>query len=153
MKWVVLALVVAVSVDGAMSATCDSLPPQTCTGEGVPVCATFIKTFPTACVLESQKCELAKQGFEFVYVLIGAMMPGDSLDFNRFIFRTIHNEGDCCTTRAMTKELSYRCGTDGNVYGNLGKMKLAGCQTRDYIKEQYPVNCPDFPEGLIIIAQ
>ncbi|XP_005100684.1 four-domain proteases inhibitor-like [Aplysia californica] len=131
MKWAVLALVVAVCVGGAMSATCDSLPPQPCTGEGVPVCATFIKTFPTACVLESQKCELAKQGFEFVY----------------------HNDGDCCTTRAMTMELSYRCGTDGNVYGNRGAMALAGCQTRDYIRGQSYENCPDFPEDWIQLMQ
>ncbi|XP_005103382.1 four-domain proteases inhibitor [Aplysia californica] len=129
MKWAVFALVVAVCVGGAMSATCDSLPQQACTKEYAPVCATFIKTFPTECVLENKKCELAKQGFEFQNA----------------------RNGDCCF-RPMTMELSYRCGTDGKVYGNEGSMRHAGCETRDYIKEQSHENCPDFPEDWFVPA-
>ncbi|XP_005100155.2 four-domain proteases inhibitor [Aplysia californica] len=128
MKWLVLVLL-AVYVGGAMSASCDALKKRRCTREYKPVCATFTRTFPTQCVLESMRCELAKQGWQLDKIV---------------------SKRDCCQ-RPITSEFHYVCGSDGEVYMNPMGMEIAACEKRDYIKSVPLSNCPNIhrPPGTL----
>merc|ERR1711913_26034 len=117
-----LLFVAVAMVTEVKAASCDAKEPMACTREYAPVCATFTKTFPTACVMESNLCELAKQGLELVK----------------------SSPRDCCI-RPVTREHNPQCGSDGKVYDNPGVMASAGCTNKDYITAQDPANCPDFP--------
>ncbi|GFO07666.1 kazal-type proteinase inhibitor [Plakobranchus ocellatus] len=119
----VVVLACCLLLPSIMAASCD-LTPQACTKHYNPVCATFKKTFSNRCVMESELCRLAQDGFHLEEV------SGDN--------------SNCC---GDTGPLIYSpvCASDGKTYDNLWLMKNAACKNRDYLVEAPPTLCPDFP--------
>merc|ERR1712066_536119 len=94
------------------AASCDPDKQTACTMDWSPVCATFTRTFSNRCVLESQLCALAQQGFEYNS-------------------RATRNR-DCCR-RPIPYMYWPQCGSDGVKYDNIWSLRVAGCANRDYI--------------------
>ncbi|GFO48913.1 kazal-type proteinase inhibitor [Plakobranchus ocellatus] len=117
-----LALVIYCCV--GLSQGCDPEEHTACPAIHAPVCATLHKTFSNPCVMESELCRLAKDGFHFVE----------------------HRDGDCCVG-PMPYIYSPTCASDGHTYSNWWDMNYSACSARDYLTEAPPETCDDFPHN------
>ena len=109
----------------AVPASCDPSP-KACTKHLAPVCATFKKTFSNRCMMESELCRLAMDGFHFVQADEGS--------------------SSCCSEASPLMYWPV-CASNGKTYDNMWIMDSTACKNRDYLVEVPSENCPEFPKN------
>merc|ERR1712154_227679 len=125
----VLFVVAVAMVTEMNAASCDPDKQTMCTMDYRPVCATFTKTFSNRCVMESQLCALAQEGFEY-----NARATRDR---------------NCCD-RPVPNLWRPTCGSDGVMYDNPFDLRLTACANQDYITAVDAENCqPPTEEPLV----